>query len=265
METTNAADVTSITDEQVENFFETGEIEKAPEEVTEVKEEPKEEKKVNYGALHEERERRKALQKEVESYKSRTEKMERAFQEIVQRNRPEPTYEEDPVEALRLENQQIKQFLNAQAQQSIAQVNDSQYWTKFQESENAFKQDAPDYDVAVKFLTNTRLEELKDLGFSDAEAKKVIGDEIRWIADKAYNDEVNPAERFYNLAKRRGYKQEVSPVETKLKTIQKGMQVNRSLPNGSKSTSNDLTLEALSAMDGEEFDQAWEKLMSNGR
>jgi len=289
----------TVTDEQVDHFFETGgsfsdsqpEVSKTPTETkTEqkekqpevaddsVKDEPKEEKKVNLGALHEERSRRKAEREGREAAERERDELKRQLQQFAQKQK-EPSFDEDPVEALRRENDQIKQILIAQANKAVEHNENNAYWNRVKESELAFKQDKPDFDDAIKFLASSRLDELKDLGWSEQEASKVLADEIRWISDKAYSDEVNPAERFYSLAKRRGFKAEPveekvelsSEVNDKLDRIEKGIKTNRQLPPSSKSVKQDLTAEALADMNVDalsnlhgqtEFDKAWNKLFN---
>lgn len=282
----------TITDEQVNNFFENeGKIAEIQPQVDETpekpdtkpeekqpevaKEEEKEEKKVNYGALHEERMRRKEAAERAKKAEERAAELERQLQQYAQRNQ-EPEYNDDPIEAMRREQDQIKQVLLAQANQAIKQTEEEKYWSRVAESEKAFKQDVPDFDDAIKYLSTSRTEELMDLGFSQQEAAKVLSDEIRWIADKAYADEVNPAERFYNLAKRRGWnakpaehKAEEATAQKKLENIERGMKSNKQLPPASKSVNQDLTADALADMNIDalsnlrgdtEFDKAWKKI-----
>jgi hypothetical protein len=270
--------VNEVSDEQVNEFFDNGGefkedapvIEEKAEEVKTEEAPKEEEKKVNYGALHEERMKRKELQ-------ARLEELEKRLKESPQpqpQQQPEITYDDDPIEVLRRENEQVKQVLNAQYQSELTKRQEAAYWQRVTESENAFKQDAPDFDDAVKFLADNRLEELRDIGWSEQEAAKILRDEVKWIADKAYQDEVNPAERFYNLAKRRGYAAQQPVVndnkaaEKKLESIQKGITTNKQLPPASKSVKQDLTAEQLADMvvginSGSDFDSAWNKLFGN--
>lgn len=271
----------TVTDAQVDAFFESGELpaEDTPVEKVEVEEpkvekpepKPEEEKKVNLGALHEERARRKA---EAERARKAEERAAALEAEIQRYRQPQPD-NDDPLDKLQREHQEVKNVLIAQAQRALQEKEESEYWERVRESEMAYKQDKPDFDEAISFLASSRIEELKDLGFDDAAAQKVLRDEIKWIADKAYQDEVNPAERFHNLAKRRGFKSNVAtpPVNAnaakKLETIKKGMETNKQLPPASKSSNQDLTIEDLAGMKvtnwgdpygKNDFDKAWEKL-----
>ncbi len=293
-----SSEAITVTDAQVDSFFESGgkELDSQPEteskpvksetnpvktDISEEKSQPevavkddKTENKVNYGALHEERMRRKEASERAKKAEERATALEEQLKRYAQPKQDD--LDDDPIEAVRRENRQIKEVLIAQANKALADNENQTYWGKVAASEIAFKQDKPDFDDAAKFLAETRIEELKDLGWSESEAQKVLSDEIKWISDKAYADEVNPAERFYNLAMRRGFKaasQEQpivdNSVNEKLDRIEKGMKTNRALPPASKSVKQDLTAEdladmnvdALSNLRGEtEFDKIWKKV-----
>lgn len=269
----NEGSFKEIKNEEI-NKEEVKEIAKESEVVEEkvVEEKPKEEKKVNLGALHEERAKRKAEAEKARKAEERAAELERQLQQYLQKQ--EPTYEEDPLEVLRREHEQVKQVLIAEAKQKLAYNEEQQYWEKVRIDEEQFKADKPDFDEAISYLANSRIEELKDLGWDEQSAQKILKDEIKWITDKAYEDDVNPAERFYNLSKRRGFKAaETSKVnensDEKFKILKKGVETNKPLPPASKSANHDLTAEsladmkvdALSSLKGQtEFDKAWAKL-----
>lgn len=292
----------AITDEQVSEFFDSGGVlpeskkEAAPEdkpvdEKAEASpaEEPKEEKKVNYGALHEERMRRKEAAERAKEAAERAKKAEEEAAELRKQlerfanSNDNSSEDDDPLTAVARRQEMVERVLAAQAQQAIRQSEEAKYWQRINASEAAFRQDQPDFDDAVKFLAETRKAELMAIGWDEAGAQKILGDEIRWIADKAYADEVNPAERFYTLATHRGYKKaEAAPVvqpapqddkaTAKLDTIARGIQTNKNLPPASKSVKTDLTAEAVADMNIDalsnlygqtDFDKAWNKLFGN--
>jgi hypothetical protein len=290
MSETQLADSVTVTDAQVEEFFNNegsfsepdkqvdDPVNKAaepePKQPDVAKEENKDEKKVNLGALHEERQRRKEAQERNKQYEQELAEVKRQLQQYTQPKQESIAEDDDPIETMRRRQEMVEKVLLAQATQTVAQTENQKYWARVKESELAYKQEHPDFDDAVKYLADTRKEELKDLGWSDEEAAKVLADEIKWIADKAYADEVNPAERFHNLAKRRGFKStpeapKDTTAEDKLNIIKKGQETNRALPPASKSVKNDLTAEALADMNVDalsnihgktDFDAAWEKL-----
>lgn len=298
--TESNAEALTVTDAQVDSFFESeGQTLDAPQEKEQAAQElaaketkestaadaekkddkdPKAENKVNYGALHEERMRRKEAAERAKKAEERAALLEEQLKRYAQQQQ-EPTYDEDPLEVVRRENKQIKDVLIAQANKALQESEEQRYWEKVTQSELAFKQDKPDFDDATKFLAENRINELKKIGWSDLQAAKVLADEVRWITDKAYADEVNPAERFYELALLRGFTPaesskiaENAVINDKLDRIEKGMKSNRALPPASKSIKQDLTAEdladmnidALSNLRGEtDFDKAWNKLFGN--
>jgi hypothetical protein len=298
--TESNAEALTVTDAQVDSFFESeGQTLDAPQEKEQAAQEPaaketkestaadvekkddkdpKAENKVNYGALHEERMRRKEAAERAKKAEERAALLEEQLKRYAQQQQ-EPTYDEDPLEVVRRENKQIKDVLIAQANKALQESEEERYWDKVTQSELAFKQDKPDFDDATKFLAENRINELKKIGWSDLQAAKVLADEVRWITDKAYADEVNPAERFYELALLRGFTPaesskiaENAVINDKLDRIEKGMKSNRALPPASKSIKQDLTAEdladmnidALSNLRGEtDFDKAWNKLFGN--
>lgn len=287
----------AVTDAQVNTFFESEgktldsqpEIEQNTEEKATKAQEPKKdsqpegekkddksENKVNYGALHEERMRRKEAAERAKKAEERAAALEEQLKRYAQPQ--EPSYDDDPVETMRRKQEMIEKVLIAQANQTMKQKQDQEYWGRVAESEAAFKRDKPDFDDAAKFLAESRLKELtQHIGFSEQEAQKILADEVKWISDKAYADEVNPAERFYNLALARGFTpaqaqqavEQNNAISEKLDRIEKGMKTNRSLPPASKSLNSDLTAEALADMNVDalsnlrgdtDFDKAWKKL-----
>lgn len=298
--TESNTDALTVTDAQVDSFFESeGQTLDAPQEkeqaaqepaVKEIKEstaadaekkddkDPKAENKVNYGALHEERMRRKEAAERAKKAEERASLLEEQLKRYAQ-SQQEPTYDEDPLEVVLRENKQIKDVLIAQANKALQESEEERYWDKVTQSELAFKQDKPDFDNATKFLAEKKLQELKMIGWNDHEANKVMQDYVRWITDKAYADEVNPAQRFYELALLGGFTPaestkiaETAAINDKLDRIEKGMKSNRALPPASKSIKQDLTAEdladmpidALSNLRGEtDFDKLWSKVFSN--
>lgn len=313
-DTAEAIDVSgSIDDAQIDKFFESGgneellPAENASEESTqqqqqqEVNQEQaqtqaqaqekeqaqKQEKMVPYGAMHEERMRRQELQREIENYKQRTEKMEQAFQQVLQRaNAPQervPTFEEDPLEALRYNQNEIAKVLQSQNQtleeQRAAAVRHAQL-SQFQDMCNQsvadFEKTAPDYKQAYQWLVEQELKGFETLGYDQKTAIKLLRDNEMALAATAFKEGFNPAERIYNYAKLRGFQlpsapkqiNEVDQITKKLETIEKGIQASRSLGSAGGGTSQPLTLAALANMDGDELDEIlgkdWEKLMKQG-
>jgi hypothetical protein len=299
-----------VSDEQFEKYFAEGEKEDTSvNEVKEVKSEgkpslednksqveekksPKEEKFVPYDALHEERMRRKERDQEVHQLRQSNEQLNQNFQRMLdrinQQNQPKPpSFEEDPLSALRYENNLIKQHLqqehlsNQQRQQHEQQQDhiyqrQQQFIGRYQNDALEYAQSkAPDFKEAYAFLNNSYLKELTESGFTREEASRLLVENETAIVGKAYQIGINPAERMYNLAKLRGYQNDSNnskKVEQKLNQLEKGVKESRSLnAPGGKSEGGPLTLEQLSHLSDDELDEfvrdpkKWDKLMNANR
>lgn len=281
---TETADVSQdVTDEQVDKFFETGEIEgaddglqeEATEEVEqeEIKEELKEATKevedtpkVPLAALHEERQRRKELQAQALEDRERIRKMEERFAQLVEKMQPQaPSYEEDPIEHVRSNQEKLtqqlaeqKQSLDQQKQAQAIEAQKQEVISRYQQYATIFAKETPDFNEAYNHLLSVRAQELKALGCPDNQIGDILAQEEIGIALKSFDDEVNPAQRIYELAKLRGYRKEAKTQE-KLDQVSKGQQANRSLSGVKGQGKDELSLEALADMSDAEFDQTWDK------
>lgn len=227
------------------------------------------ERTVPHGAFHEERMRRKETQAELETIKAQNQRMEERFQQVLEKvNQPqEPTYEDDPTEALRVsQNKMANELANQRSMLEQRQEQDAQIAVqsnlqqRYIASASAYMQENPKFMEAYNFYTTGRINELVAAGYSHQEANQVVTNEEMTIAQKAYGDEVNPAERIFNLAKVRGYNS-TKEVEQKIDTIEKGQNGSKTL-TGSGQTQEELSLESLADMDDKEFDANWDKLVS---
>lgn len=287
--TAAAPDVSgNIADSQVDKFFESGGNEDVLPQANETSEsdhqdelqdtrptqpeQTKQEKMVPYGAMHEERMRRQELQREIESYKQRTERMERTFQEVMQRTQPQerpPVFDEDPLEALRYnQNKQAEavEFMYQTLEQQRAQAEHSQRLNAFKEmcdnSVQEFQKVAPDYQDAYRWLTENRLQEYETLGYDRKTAINLMIDDEKALAATAYRNGINPCERLYELAKHRGYKNQSTQASSdKFNQLERGMKASKSLGAPGGSAPQAMTLEALASMDDDDFDKNWEKIM----
>ena len=277
-------DVTDVSDEQVSAFFENGgELPEQKQEVEkpvdteprqeaakeEAREEPKE-KYVPLAALHEEREKRKEL-------KGKVEKMEQLFQQLQTQlkpgqEKPEVTYEDDPFEYLKRQTDEVKTAHEEQKRQA-AEYNDFQSTVgTYQAKAAEFSQATPDFKDAYQHLVASRINEYQAMGYDERVAQKMAQNDELAIVKKALEDEVNPAERMYQLAKVRGYSrkevaQEVPKQQPKLDTIEKGLKASQSLSSMGGASPKSLSLEDLADMDcnSDEFKRGWDQLVSRAR
>lgn len=266
-----------ITDEQVDEFFESGG--EAPEAAPEAEAAPEEQqaedrppKMVTIDALHQERERRKELQQQVESTAQRTAQMEEAFRKLVERaqQQQEPSFDEDPINALRAENQKMSQrlaqydqrFQMSDAQQQ-ALMQQQQFVQNYQHQAAEYAKTNADFQDAYQHLVNVRQAELQSIGYSPQEAAQMLIQEESMIVGKCFQDGANPAERMFELAKMRGWTKGEAPDSKgaeKMDALEKGARAAKSLAGGGVEKAN-VSLETLASLSDDEFDAAWEKLI----
>lgn len=255
---------------------ETVEAADAPQEPTQ------EAKTVPLGALHEERNKRKEAEKAMRSLREEFARISGQL-DVLKGVSPQtpavkPTVADAPIEALEKVVDYVERDQTEKA--NVAQFQEFQRHVDIAEAE--FKGKVADYNEAIDFLHAGRMAEMKALGYDDQSARYVIGQEAIGISSAAFQQGANPAERFYALAKARGYAAKAADADPKpdadtarntaalekaadkLATIAKGQQASKSLSSAGGASNDALTLEAISAMDMDEFekisDKKWKQL-----
>lgn len=257
-----------------EKNLEDDKVIKTPEEnKEEVKAEEK--KLVPYDALHEERQRRKELKKQLDDRDSNYNQLQTSVVTLLERLTPKeqentPDYSLDPLGAIqhhitKLNERvaKIDEYKNAEATKNQAFQEEQEFVTKYQSSAREFAGKTPDFMEAYNFLVASRVDELKSAGFTEEEAKREAVKNERIIAEKAYNDEVNPAERMYQLAQKRGYSKKDSASADKIQQMDKGLKASQTLHGGAKSD-GDVSIDSLNAaelamLSDAEFDELFNK------
>jgi hypothetical protein len=236
------------------------------------------EKFVPYGALHEEREKRKELQRSQQESQERIRQMEARFQQVVERiSQPqvaEPTFDEDPLTALRNENEKIKRHLyqQSQSEQQRYAMEEQQrrfvtFQSQYENSAREYIKEQPDFMDAYHQLAKGRLDEFQAAGYTKDQANQLLIEDEAAIVARAYQDGVNPAERMYALARARGYSPKAAQLVSqqanqRLEEVERGLEASKSVSQaGGGRADKGLTLEALVEMDDEEFDKNWTKTM----
>jgi hypothetical protein len=256
-ETANESD--TLTPEEESQLQGDGKAEKV-EKTEPEKKETKEEKVVPYAAMHEERMRRKEIQKEMQALKERSELAEKRLSELAERFKPPvPKFEENPaahlkheIETVRGEIAETKKFKEEHQKQLEEQRKQTEFIENYRSQADVFRSKTPDFDKAYQFVMQSRVSELKAIGYPDLKVREIMANEERMIVEDAFNDEANPAERIYSLAKARGYAKEESEAEKQIKTVQEGVKSSKTLSKGG-GTSGGLTAQALADMSEEEF------------
>lgn len=203
--------------------------------------------------------------------------MRKAFERIVEAQQQQeapkiPTFEEDPLESLRHEAQQAKKELEAlktdkanERQYLEQQHAMQQFKAAWQQKAQEYAETNPDFSDAYNYALTSRMKEYEAVGYSKQEAMNLANEDEVAIVAKAFQNDINPAERIYELAKMRGYqRKESAPVtnnKQKFDTLEKGVKASKSIASGGVSTPSKLTLEDVASMSDEEFSKFdWNKL-----
>lgn len=225
----------------------------------EAKEESKEEEKPKFvplEALHEERMKRKEL-------KERLEKQEQRFQEFLQKVSPrdepkEPVFENE-TDRLRYEQQQLaksvqeqQRFVDEQRRAAHENQRVQSVINVYQTKAEQYAKQNPAFTEAYRFLLESRKNEYLAVGYTPDQVAQLLANDELAIVHKAMEDEADPAERIFNIAKARGFTQKPKAAE-KIENIEKGMNKSKTLSSVSGSSPKTLTLEMLSEMSEDEF------------
>lgn len=255
------------------------EVEEKTEEKSAEKTEEEKRRTVDFGAFHEERERRKALQAELDEFRGKYSTLEERIKAINEHivERGVPAYEEDPGAYLRHQLEKTGQTVN-ELQSEVKQGNErlaeqaarAELANRIVASENAFRQENPDYDAAVGFLREGRAQEYRAMGYADpAQIEQMLMAEAFQLAEQASAQGVSPAQLAYNVARARGYARQEKTDDnvTKLESIEKGQSRTKSLSGAGGEDRPVLDAEALANMSDEEFaramkDGTWNKVLS---
>lgn len=175
-----------------------------------------------------------------------------------------PAFEENAAEYLKAEVTQTKAQLEALQQREAMQAQLGQFKTWYAAQAQQFSAQQPDFANAYATYNKGRVEQLMDLGLTEAKAVERLQAEEMQLASTAAQTGLNPAQMLYQIALARGYKPETKPVQPSpsLDTIRKGMEASKPLSavGGGGKTEN-LTWEAIAEMPDSEFLSAWNNMM----
>lgn len=134
--------------------------------------------------------------------------------------------EEDPVgdiaavkRALKLFRQREVGSVEEQRQQQRVQREVETIKETMADAEADFATDHPDYHQAAQFYRNQRAEELSELGYRGDELVAKLSQELFGLVRTAFQTGLDPAERVYALAGKRGFKAGKGAVDNKLDTL----------------------------------------------
>jgi hypothetical protein len=270
-------DVTALSDEQLQGLLDGGDEptpeeaapEPTPEPVAEEPEHKPEPKHVPLAELLEERGRRKEAQARLEEMERRFgEWQARAQQAMQQQTQPQaeqpPAYEDDPLGAIRFQQEQLARHLQATQQhlaQSEAQRQQQAQFAALREAvgqaEKEFAGKTPDYYEAVSHLRDTRVQQLAAQGLPPQAIEQAIVRDTLAVAQEARNLGLNPAEYAYRIALGSGWQAKPKAAPTPPAEAPKSL----GGASGRAEASGTPSLEDISRMNDKEFDALFAKLM----
>jgi hypothetical protein len=131
------------------------------------------------------------------------------------------------------------------------------------ESEEDFALDHPDYHDAARYFRQSYTEDLEEAGYSGAALQRKLSDDLFGIVHVATQNGLDPAERVYNLARKRGFKPGMKAADRKLDTIQRASE-SGAAPRG-KAPGGALSWGDVAKLDGAARDKAFAKLRERER
>ena len=206
---------------------------------------------------------RKALEKQLQDLQGKVTELTRT---------PAPDPETDPLGYI---NHQMKQLqdqiaglvnkqtetaqLTEQQQQQQAFINTVNTQIKTFEAAN------PDYQDAYRHMIQMRTQDYLDSGMTPTEAKAAVSQDELAIAARALQQNKNPAEIVYGMAKRYGYQKAAEKVETpenKLEKIRQGHEASKTIERGDQPV--EMTVDNLENMSEADLNKMvendWEKV-----
>lgn len=243
---------------------------------------------VPHGALHAEREERKKLASELQTIREQNAILNDRWNTLLQARMPEqqandapPNPEDDIFAFSKWQADQLKQLTEKVTSKEQAELQQKQFveqeravWNEWSQSAQTFAAQTPDFNDAVKFLSDARAKQLEALSFADKrfadpEARNgQINAELKQIVLSAKAQNISPAEAVYQISKSYGFAGK-QPTDTsaadKLAQIDAAQNASRSLTKTPGNSGVDpMSAEAILAMPPREF-EAWYKKPENVR
>jgi len=174
---------------------------------------------VPHGQFHRERERRKQAETRASELEERFTKLAARVAELTAAPKAEPEAakvddlpdETNPLEQIAWLVKEVREgrMSREEAQKQAREEGERQeYASQIKRVEDEFKATTPDYDAALQFAAQSRDEELQLMyPMSTAEQRKqFVLREWGQITEQALQAGINPAERAYQFAVKRGYR-----------------------------------------------------------
>jgi len=179
------------------------------------------------GQAARERSRRQAAERRATELESRLERLERqagaGADELVETIASLRDDDDDPISdigavkrALRLQAQRQAEQQEAQQRQNHIERQVTLLRDTMADAEADYAVEHPDYKEAAAFYRQARHEELEEQGYSGDDLMRRLADDLFGLVRTAFSSGLDPAERVYNLAKKRGFKAGKGAADKKL-------------------------------------------------
>lgn len=237
-------------------------------------------------AMREERELRRQLQQELAEQREAARKMSEAVSKLVDPDSPSeqspqiPSYDEDPLgnlnAKLELANKKIESLSKADEQMMASQKQQQEFndfMGKYRDQATQFASQTPDFVEAYAHLVKEVQADYMAQGLTAHEAQQAALNMEIDIAKRQMGRNENPAKVLYDMAKRRGYQgqaAEKAPQPSGKKTpvdldrMERGVKASRSINSKGIDQNNRMTLEEISELDDDAFEDAWDKVLQMG-
>lgn len=209
---------------------------------------------VPHQAMHEERMKRQEAERRLAEFERMAQEMQARQQAEAQRAQ-EPQWVDpliDPEGFKRYQDhqlQQLQQQVMGQQQAMRRRMVHEQRLQEASRAETEFRQEAPDYDDAVKHVAEARAAELRMYGLDDAAIQRQIMQDSNAIFDSAKRLNMNPAKLIYQLAQQRGYQAKaVQDEQSRVVALAEAQRQTQGLGSGGSRTSGRLTATQIAEM-----------------
>jgi hypothetical protein len=126
------------------------------------------------------------------------------------------------------------------------------------DAETDFAIDFPDYREAAQFYRKERADELQELGYSGDALMAKLSQDLFGLVQTSFNAGLDPAERVYKLAVKRGFKAGGKQADKKLDALDRAGQ--SGIRPQARASANTLSWGDVAKLDGAAREKAWAKL-----
>jgi hypothetical protein len=232
--------------------------------------------KVPLAVLMREREAAKAAREENarlrEQFDLGNKRLEMLMERLQPQRPPEPVPDinVDPVGHFQRQNaelqhkvQEMEAWKANQEQQGQQITQEQQFYRALHTQAAVFREQAPDLDQAVSFLSDSLRKDYLAVGLTMEQAQQQLRAQEQFIASNAMRQGRNPAEAIYALAKARGFAPKAADGAARMDAMQRGETAARStMAPGGRGRFEGLTVEALASMSTADFEKVPEAVVN---